>query len=66
MHDNSLKCDCKIVWLAKWLLKYSHLAHETKCYHESKAQDVDMIKLSEADFDCHGKLELERDRYTQN
>ena len=46
------------MWLAEWLLKYSHLAHDTKCFYESKAQDIDMFKLSENDLGCQSKMKL--------
>ena len=52
MHDNKLKCECRMMWLAKWLLLNSHLAHETKCIYESNNQELYMIKLSESDLSC--------------
>ena len=52
LRNNNLKCDCKLIWLSKWLSNHSNLAIETKCYVSHKKQ-IELVNLKDEDFNCN-------------
>ncbi len=61
LHDNQFVCDCRLLWLAKYLKLHPFLGLNARCQDDDRLNSKDITSLIDDEKQCNsmGKIKID-------